>query len=271
MTKSFIFPEGATPLSDCSGLIPPWIQNLSDLNRAETENILRAQRKYLRGQVANPKTWFLVDTLKTIHKTMFENVWSWAGLYRKSVTSIGIKPGFIPVQLAEFCLEVRSWPQHSIELTFVEMAARIHHRLVSIHPFENGNGRFARLIADRFLLAWKCPHPFWPDYLNQEGSLRKDYIQTLKNADNGDYSPLVDFMKKFGASDPRLTELLGKTFYRSCVRSSQGPSIIRALIRCGANPKEATINNHRSLQLAAKGNLQEILEILTTSNTHTEP
>jgi len=29
-----------------------------------------------------------------------------------------------------------------------EIAVRFHHRLVSIHPFPNGNGRHARLMAD---------------------------------------------------------------------------------------------------------------------------
>jgi fido (protein-threonine AMPylation protein) len=84
---------------------------------------------------------------------MFGSVWGWAGDYRKSITSIGLSPVMIPSQLAEFCFEVLAWFHNPVELTFVEIAARIHHRLVFIHPFENGNGRFSRLIADRFLLA----------------------------------------------------------------------------------------------------------------------
>ena len=44
----FIFPEGATPLSDGSGLIPKWVYTLVDLNRVEAENILGAQKKYLQ-------------------------------------------------------------------------------------------------------------------------------------------------------------------------------------------------------------------------------
>jgi fido (protein-threonine AMPylation protein) len=130
---------------------------------------------------------------------MFEDVWEWAGVYRKSVTSIGIKPSQIPMRLAELCFEVQSWDQHPIELTFVEMAAKIHHGLVLIHPFENGNGRFSRLIADRFLLAYRRPYPLWPIHLNKEGVIREDYIQSLKGADAGDLLPLVNFMKNLGA------------------------------------------------------------------------
>ncbi|MBS4168731.1 ankyrin repeat domain-containing protein [Parachlamydia sp. AcF125] len=36
MAKHFDFPEGATPIDDCSGLIPSWVHNLNDLNRIES-------------------------------------------------------------------------------------------------------------------------------------------------------------------------------------------------------------------------------------------
>ena len=146
---------------------------------------------------------------------MFGEVWEWAGAFRKSVTSIGIEPNLIPFQLAELCLEVRSWMENPVELTFVEMAARIHHRLVFIHTFENGNGRFSRLIADRFLLALRCTYPLWPDHLNHEGIHRKDYIQTLKYADRGDYMSLIALIKKLGACDPTLSQLMTSKFYKN--------------------------------------------------------
>jgi Fic-DOC domain mobile mystery protein B len=201
MTGRFEFPEGATPITDCSGLIPLWVHHVHDLNRVEAENILKAQRKYLRGRIGHPQNWFQVKELKTIHQAMFGDVWEWAGMYRQSVTSIGINPNLIPTQLAQLCFEVVSWLQHPVELTFIEMAARVHHRLVFIHPFENGNGRFSRLVADRFLLAFGCQHPVWPSHLNEEGIVRRDYIETLKSADKGDYTLLVDFMNRLGARE----------------------------------------------------------------------
>lgn len=51
MPEQFEFPEGATPISDCSSLIPPWFHHLNDLNRVEAENIMNAQRKYLQGDL----------------------------------------------------------------------------------------------------------------------------------------------------------------------------------------------------------------------------
>ncbi|MBA2728167.1 MAG: mobile mystery protein B [Parachlamydiaceae bacterium] len=265
MPERFEFPEGATPIGDCSGLIPLWVHHLYDLNRVEAENILNAQRKYLQGRIGDPKNWFQVKELKAIHQAMFGNVWEWAGVYRKSITSIGINPSLIPTQLAEICLEVSSWSHYPVELTFVEMAARVHHRLVFIHPFENGNGRFSRLIADRFLLAFKCQHPVWPSHLNQEGVVRKDYIKTLKSADKGDYSPLVAFMKKLGANDPTLSEMIRNSFYRPYISGEKGPAIVKALLRSGSSPNDQTTNGHGVLQLSVKAGLEEIVKLLATS------
>jgi Fic-DOC domain mobile mystery protein B len=262
MSKHFDVPEGATPIADCSGLIPLWVHHSYDLNRVEAENILNAQRKYLQGKMDDPKNWFQVKKLREIHKVMFENVWEWAGTYRKSITSIGIHPNSIPSQLADLCIEVASWSQYPIELTFVERAARVHHRLVFIHPFENGNGRFSRLIADRFLLAFRCPYPKWPIYLNEEGIVRKDYIKTLRSADDGDYTPLVSFMKKLGACDPSLSDLITNNFYRPYIHEKMGSSIAKALLKNGGNPNDQSSDGHGLLQLAVKLGLEEIVKLL---------
>jgi Fic-DOC domain mobile mystery protein B len=262
MIKRFEFPEGATPISDCSGLIPTWVHHLDDLNRVEAENIMAAQRKYLRGTVADPKNWFNVFELKAIHRTMFSDVWEWAGSFRKSVTSIGIKPNLIPLQLAELCKEVLSWLENPVELTFLEMAARIHHRLVYIHPFENGNGRFSRIIADRFLIAFRCPHPIWPNHMNQDSLIRKEYIQTLKNADKGNYTPLIELMIQFGANNPTLSELIRNKFFRPYIQEKRGVFLIKAMIDSGGNPNDETSNGHRVLQLAIKAGLDEIVKTL---------
>lgn len=120
MPARFEVPEGATPLADCSVLIPLWVQHLHDLNRVEAENILHAQRKYLEGKIGDPQIWFQVKKLKAIHRAMFGKVWEWAGIYRKSVTSIGVNPSLVPTQLAELCLEASFWFQHPVELLLLK-------------------------------------------------------------------------------------------------------------------------------------------------------
>ena len=190
--KNFLTPDGATPIDDCSDLILDWVHTMKDLNRVEAENIFTATRKFLNTPIAPPDTWFTPKFFKEVHQTMFGNVWKWAGRYRKSVTSIGIQPYLIPSKLSEFCYDICE----SLSTSFspIEMAAKIHHRLVFIHPFENGNGRFSRLIADRFLLSQNHHHPIWPSNINTTNSTRAQYISALKSADRGDYTPLLTLM-----------------------------------------------------------------------------
>jgi fido (protein-threonine AMPylation protein) len=61
--------------------------------------------------------------------------------------NIGIPHYQIREALAALLGDARYWIEHR---TFEpdELAVRFHHRLVSIHPFANGNGRHARLMGD---------------------------------------------------------------------------------------------------------------------------
>ncbi len=91
--------------------------------------------------------------------------------------------------------DARYWKHHN---TFppVEAALRLHHRLTFIHPFPNGNGRHARIMADAALekiygvapIDWAGGHN-----LQQIGARRSAYIAALRCADGGDYAPLMEF------------------------------------------------------------------------------
>jgi len=231
MTLQWEYPEGATPIQNASDLKIPWVQTQRDLNHAEMENIAIAHKIYLTKSVPNPMKWFEPSMLQKIHKEMYGKVWGWAGKYRKEITSIGIKPYLIPLYLAQLCDEVKYWLQHPVELTFLEQAARIHHKMVYIHPFENGNGRFSRLIADRYLVFWECPYPQWPIDLQKNGASRFEYIQSLKHADQGNYDPLLIFMQKWGARDPSPSQLEKTSLYKKKLSPDQKQSIAKALMR----------------------------------------
>jgi len=245
-------PEGATPLNDESDLLIPWVRTMNDLNRVEAENILQAQERYLRATSSTGWHWFQYGEFQKIHRAMFGKVWAWAGKQRKEATSIGVKTWLIGAKIAELCEEALSWINAPVELSFVEKSARIHHRLVFIHPFENGNGRFSRLIADRCLLIWGCPYPKWPNNMSCNGAIRKKYISSLQEADRGNYDALVLLMKELGASDPGLEVLLQKSKFREFLKGAVGVAKLKALLKQGGNPNAATVNGHRVLQLMLK-------------------
>ena len=208
--------------------------------------------------------WFNISNLKKIHRDMFFNVWDWAGTFRTSQTISGVLTYQIQNALKELSDDVLNWNTEGCEMTFIEQAARIHHRLVYIHPFPNGNGRFSRVIADRYLKSMKCIFPIWPQEIQRNCDARKEYISSLKTADIGDYSLLIDFIKKFGAQEPLLNELVVDKFFRN-LKKSVLKKIIIGYLRHGHKVNE-TSNGHFPLQLAIKNGLEEIAKVLIKKN-----
>src|SRR5690606_35031789 len=122
--------------------------------------------------------------------------WLWAGTFRLTEKNIGVDPFQIPVQLRALLDDVQFWVDND---TYdpVEAALRFHHRLVYIHPFPNGNGRFARFMADALLekLYGEEAIDWYGGYdLQQMNERRADYIDALRAADGGDYRPLLKFV-----------------------------------------------------------------------------
>ena len=77
-----------------------------------------------------------------------------------------------------------------------EIAVRCHHRLVAIHPFPNGNGRHARLMADLLVKRLGQPRFTWGSRsLVDAGETRQAYIAALQAADARDYAPLLAFAR----------------------------------------------------------------------------
>lgn len=261
-TLKFSCPEGATPIDDISGLKLSWVKTQDDLNKVEAENISIAVSKYLLKPISLPQNWFFVSKLKKIHRDMFFDVWKWAGEFRITQTIPGKKPWQIPGDLEDLCQDVYFWYTEACELTLVEQAAWIHHRLALIHPYPNGNGRFSRLISDRYLKAWKCSFPSWPRELNREGECRKHYIAALRGADKGDHEPLTLYMTDYGARDPALSELLGHTFFRQNFKGERLFRLVKAYIRRGYCVNDQTNNGHRSLNIALQRGLREVALLL---------
>lgn len=73
---------------------------------------------------------------------------------------------------------------------------RLHHRLVAIRCFANGNGRHARLVADVLVQQLGRPSFSWgASALADVGQTRSRYIEALQAADDGDYQSLLRFAR----------------------------------------------------------------------------
>jgi len=184
--------EGETPLDDISGLKIKDISTRSQLDEVEADNILEAFLKYTLSaeQVINVK--FDTLFLQQLHIDMFGNVWSWAGDFRTTQTSIGIEAVNIRQALYRLMDDLRFW---ETEWNYKDTATRLHYSLVKIHPFLNGNGRCGRLFTDLWLLSIGKEMLEWgSDDINAENETRKEYIAALQAVDSGDYEKLKQFM-----------------------------------------------------------------------------
>jgi Fic family protein len=75
---------------------------------------------------------------------------------------------------------------------------RFHHRAVRIHPFLNGNGRWARMLANVWLKRHAHPITAWPEKtIGSQSMIRDEYVAAIRSADKGDEEPLREIHQRF--------------------------------------------------------------------------
>jgi Fic family protein len=116
-----------------------------------------------------------------------------------------------PLETSALMAELLAWYRREEEagaLHPLVLAATFHWRFVAIHPFDDGNGRMARLLTNLILMQ----HGFVPMVIPVEA--RGDYLLALEKADAGD---LADFVELVGRELIRALEL--------ALRAARGESL----------------------------------------------
>lgn len=190
--------EGQTPLNieEMEGLKIPSIttrNELDELDEFEQLNIEKAIEWTLRLKI-KPEQLLSEEFVLNLHKRMYNEVWKWAEKFRKSEKNIGIPSYRIAIELKNLLYDALFWYQNET-YPKQELAVRFKHRLVSIHCFANGNGRHSRLMADLILeKLFNDKYFSWGSgNLIKANEVREKYIKSLKEADNQNYKPLIDF------------------------------------------------------------------------------
>jgi Fic-DOC domain mobile mystery protein B len=193
VTDLFDEPHDATLLTpeEKSGLRPAHITYRWELNEAEQANIYRAQEWAL----ARRRDLLTDKFVKDLHRRMLGDVWKWAGKFRTSERNLGISHYEVPMAIRLLLDDTKAWIEHN-SYARDEIAVRFHHRLVQIHPFANGNGRHSRLMADLLVIDLGAARFSWGrTNLQNDGDVRRRYIDALKAADEHDIGPLQEFAR----------------------------------------------------------------------------
>ncbi|MDZ4783764.1 MAG: mobile mystery protein B [Planctomycetia bacterium] len=196
--------EGET-LIDISGLRIAGVTNRRELSAVEAGNIRKAIVKYLAGRVSKRSAPFEFDWILRLHQQMFGDVWDWAGKIRSRDLNLGASHFLVRGELQGLLEDLHAWP--GLGITFVEQSARLHHRAVKIHPFENGNGRWARLLANIWLRRNRQPLIEWPEQtVGATSVVREEYLLALKAADHGDLAHFIELHQRFCAKPERRSQ-----------------------------------------------------------------
>lgn len=168
------------------------VRSVREIARLESERLLAATQRLIDETEVEQR--FRAEDICRMHKLWLEDIYAWAGEYRQ--INIG-KDGFmfaaahlIPGLMREF---ERGPLREYTPCRFVlaeEQAyalAVVHAELILIHPFREGNGRCARLLAT--LMGLQAGLPVL-NFGGIRGEEKKRYIGAVHAAAGRDYAPM---------------------------------------------------------------------------------
>ena len=189
--------NGQTPLDndELEGLKINSITTKEELDEFEQLNIEKALEWTIHTRFTSEKI-LTEQFIKSLHKRMYGEVWKWAGTFRKTNKNIGIEWTQIGIHLKSLLEDTKYWIENE-SYSQEEIAIRFKHRLVSIHCFPNGNGRHSRIMADLIMesIFGKKYFSWHHSTITKADETRKKYIAALKEADNQNIMPLLQFAK----------------------------------------------------------------------------
>ncbi|MCI0517782.1 MAG: Fic family protein [Woeseiaceae bacterium] len=168
------------------------ITRVRDMNEAESQALELAQEAAL-DQFAQDHR-FTTDDIRTLHRLWLGAIYPWAGDYRNvNIDKGGFQFAHAPLiaglmeELERGALR-RNTPCRAGSDTAVARAlAEVHAELILVHPFREGNGRLARLLA--LLMALQAGLPPL-DFGPLSGRGKHLYIGAIHAAVGRDYEPL---------------------------------------------------------------------------------
>ncbi len=192
------YTNGQTPIDEDEkeGLLITTITTRGELDEFEQLGVEKAI-EWVRKRTFGLQQILTEEFVRELHRKMFQDIWKWAGQFRTSNKNLGVNKNQIRTEVRKLLDDCRYWVDQKV-FSEDEIAVRFSHRIVTIHPFSNGNGRHARLVADILVNHGFGRPPFsWGSVnLTAQGAARSAYLKALHEADQNDYRALIEFARQ---------------------------------------------------------------------------
>lgn len=168
------------------------LKKAEDIAISEFDGFLEAE--ILLTESLGSKTRFTTEYILNIHKLALNHLYSFAGKYRNvnlSKSGFQFSPAlYLSQSMKEFNDEIllKLPDTYFDEKILIKDVAIVHAELLFIHPFREGNGRAARILAN--LMVRKAGYnPIKFDDIKEE--LFEQYISAVQMAALKDYKPMT--------------------------------------------------------------------------------
>jgi len=174
------------------------IKRQKEMDLLEAENQVRATEE-LFG-IFDRSHRFVADDVRKIHKMWLGGIYPWAGHYRQVNISKGSFPFPPSAQVPRLMSELESGPlreftpcsSDSVDKIIAALAI-VHTELVLVHPFRDGNGRAARMLA--VLMGSQAGLPPL-DFAGIRGQRKEAYFAAVRAGLKRDYRPMEQVFRK---------------------------------------------------------------------------
>jgi cell filamentation protein len=185
------------------------IKSKREMDQVEAEEQLRALEELITLYDQNHR--FTSADVRRIHKIWLGPIYAWAGQYRRVNLSKGDFP-FAPAnQIPRLMVELEKGPlrqytpcRFTVMDEIVKTIAIVHTELLLIHPFREGNGRAARLLA--ILIALQAGLPPL-DFGGIKGRKRQEYFAAVQAGLDRNYTPMEKVFNAVIRRTRRIHEL----------------------------------------------------------------
>jgi Fic family protein len=167
-----------------------WVLEIVKQDRPITENFIRELHELVL------KEPYEVDAITPDGKPTKKLIK--IGQYKTTANHVKTKTGEIfhfstPEETPAKMNDLMTWLSNKIanpQFNSILVAAEFHYRFIRIHPFDDGNGRVARILMNFILLQ----NDFPPVIIKTED--KENYFGVLRLADAGNIEPFTDYISK---------------------------------------------------------------------------